>query len=175
MAAVAYLSLSRLDDAAGRDLVFGAVVRLRSDIDRDTVTHRLGGLPGAAAYLDNAAAEATMRDAFAMLDVFVGVLLTFAVVMAAALLFNAMSANVAERAVELGYPALSGSTPTRRRIRTGSVWGTPPTEKVPASGSRTVLSIRMAEVLPAPFGPRNPRTVPCSTSRSRESTATVRP
>ena len=43
-----------------------------------------------------------MRDAFAIMDVLVGVMLAFAVVMAAALLFNAMSANVAERSVELG-------------------------------------------------------------------------
>jgi ABC-type antimicrobial peptide transport system permease subunit len=43
-----------------------------------------------------------MRDAFAIMDVLVVVMLAFAVVMAAALLFNAMSANVAERSVELG-------------------------------------------------------------------------
>jgi putative ABC transport system permease protein len=55
-----------------------------------------------AAYLDNAALEATMRDAFAMMDVLVGVMLAFALVMGGALLFNAMSANVAERGVELG-------------------------------------------------------------------------
>jgi putative ABC transport system permease protein len=80
----------------------GALVRLRSGADRDAAAHRLGGVPGAAAYLDNAAAEATMRDAFAIMDVLVGVMLAFALVMAAALLFNAMSANVAERSVELG-------------------------------------------------------------------------
>jgi putative ABC transport system permease protein len=43
-----------------------------------------------------------MRDAFAVMDVLVGIMLAFAVIMAAALLFNAMSANMAERAVELG-------------------------------------------------------------------------
>ena len=42
------------------------------------------------------------RDAFAIIDVLVAVMLAFAAVMAAALLFNAMSANVAERSVELG-------------------------------------------------------------------------
>lgn len=102
MTAVGYLSLARLEQVTGRDATTGALIRLRPGTDRDTAAHRLGALPGAAAYLDNAAVEATMRDAFAIMDVLVGVMLTFAVVMAAALLFNAMSANVAERSVELG-------------------------------------------------------------------------
>ena len=102
MAAVGYLSIARLNAAAGTDLTTGALIGLRPDAQRDTAAHHLGTLPGAAAYLDNAAAEATMRDAFAIMDVLVGVMLAFAVLMAAALLFNAMSANVAERAVELG-------------------------------------------------------------------------
>jgi putative ABC transport system permease protein len=102
MTAVAYVSLGRLQQLTGRDGLTGALVRLRPDADRDAAVHRLGSLPGAAAYLDNAAVEATMRDAFAIMDVLVGVMLAFAVVMAAALLFNAMSANVAERSVELG-------------------------------------------------------------------------
>ena len=102
MAAVAYMALSPLQQLTSSDGVTGALVRLRPDADRDIAAHRLGALPGTAAYLDNAAVEATMRDAFAIMDVLVGVMLAFAVVMAAALLFNAMSANVAERAVELG-------------------------------------------------------------------------
>ncbi len=102
MAAVGYLSLARLQQVTGRDDVTGALVQLRPAAERDAAAHRLGALPGAAAYLDNAAVEATMRDAFAIMDVLVGVMLAFAVVMAAALLFNAMSANVAERSVELG-------------------------------------------------------------------------
>jgi len=102
MTAVGYLSLARLQQVTGSDDTIGALIRLRPEADRDGATHRLGALPGAAAYLDNAAVEATMRDAFAIMDVLVGVMLVFAVVMAAALLFNAMSANVAERSVELG-------------------------------------------------------------------------
>lgn len=102
MSAVAYVSLEHLDATLGRSTATGALVRLRPGADRDAAAHRLGALPGAAAYLDNASLDATMRDAFAMIDVLVGVMLAFAAVMAAALLFNAMSANVAERAVELG-------------------------------------------------------------------------
>ena len=102
MAAVAYVSLAHLDAVTGQDLATGSLIRLEPGVDRDAVAHRLGALPGAAAYLDNASVEATMRDAFGVMDVLVGIMLVFAVIMAAALLFNAMSANVAERAVELG-------------------------------------------------------------------------
>jgi ABC-type lipoprotein release transport system permease subunit len=102
LSAVAYTSLAHLDQAVGRSTASGALVQLRSDVDRDAVAHRLGMLPGAAAYFDNAALEATVRDAFAIMDVLLGMMLVFAIVMAVALLYNAMSANLAERSVELG-------------------------------------------------------------------------
>jgi putative ABC transport system permease protein len=102
MSAVGYVSLAHLGRVTGREDVTGALIRLRPGPDRDAAANRLGALPGAGAYLDNAAVEATMRDAFAIMDVLLGVMLAFSVVMAAALLFNAMSANVAERSVELG-------------------------------------------------------------------------
>ena len=68
-------------------------------------------LPGAAAYFDNAALEATLRDAFAIMDVLVGMMLLFAIVMAVALLYNTMSTNLAERSVELGTPHAAGMFP----------------------------------------------------------------
>ena len=102
MAAVGYLSLARIQQVTGRTTSPAPSSSSSPRLDRDAAAHRLGALPGAAAYLDNAAVEATIRDAFAIMDVLVGVMLAFAVVMAAALLFNAMSANVAERSVELG-------------------------------------------------------------------------
>jgi putative ABC transport system permease protein len=102
LSAVAYTSLDHLNRVLGRTTDSGALVKLRPDVARDAVTHRLGQLPGAAAYFDNAALEATLRDAFQIMDVLVGVMLLFAIVMAVALLYNAMSANLAERRVELG-------------------------------------------------------------------------
>ncbi len=80
----------------------GVAVKLRPGSDTAAAARRLGALPGAIGYLDNRAVQAKMREAFAVMDVLVVVMLTFAVVMAAALVFNAMSANVAERSVELG-------------------------------------------------------------------------
>jgi putative ABC transport system permease protein len=102
LTAVAYTSLDHLHRAVGHSIDSGALVKLRPGINRDAAAHRLGQLPGAAAYFDNAALEATLRDAFQIMDVLVGVMLLFAIVMAIALLYNAMSANLAERSVELG-------------------------------------------------------------------------
>lgn len=67
MSAVAYVSLEHLDAVLGRATATGALVRLRAGADREVVAHRLGALPGTAAYLDNASLDATMRDAFAMI------------------------------------------------------------------------------------------------------------
>ena len=108
LTAVAYISLPHLDARLGRADATGALIALRPGVDRDAIGQRLAGLPGAAAYMDNANVEATMRDAFSLMDRLVAVMLAFAVVMAAAVLFNAMSANVAERAVELGTLEAAG-------------------------------------------------------------------
>lgn len=102
MTPVAYTSLAHLDAVAGRPTTNGALVGLTAGADREDAAHRLGALPGAAAYFDNAQAEAQMRSTFDLMDVLLAVMLAFAVVMAGALLFNAMSANLSERTVELG-------------------------------------------------------------------------
>jgi putative ABC transport system permease protein len=102
LTAVAYTSLHYLNQAAGRSMDSGALIKLHPGVARDAASHRLGQLPGAAAYFDNTALEATLRDAFQIMDVLVGLMLLFAIVMAIALLYNAMSANLAERSVELG-------------------------------------------------------------------------
>ena len=51
----------------------------------------------------------------------------------------------------------------------------PPTSHRPPSGRRSVVSIRRVVVLPAPFGPSSPNTVPSGTARSRLSTARTGP
>jgi putative ABC transport system permease protein len=102
MSPIAYISLDYLDATLGRPTTTGALVQLRPDADRDQAATRLGQLPGAAAYFDNAALEATLRRSFDLVDVLLAVMLAFAVIMAAALLYNAMSANLAERSVEVG-------------------------------------------------------------------------
>ena len=64
----------------------------------------------------------------------------------------------------------------RSRTRAASVTTSyPPTRAWPASGRRSVASIRTVVVLPAPLGPSNETTVPSSTSRERFSTAMKSP
>ena len=108
LTAVSYVSLGHLDARIGHPNAVGALIGLRPGVDRHAAGQRLGALPGAAAYMDSAALETTMRNAFSIMDLLVGIMLAFALVMAAALLFNAMSANIAERTVELGTLRAAG-------------------------------------------------------------------
>jgi putative ABC transport system permease protein len=102
MSPIAYVSLDYLDATLGRPTSTGALIQLDAEEDRQAAATRLGQLPGAAAYFDNAALETTLRQSFELMDVLLVVMLAFAVIMAAALLYNAMSANLAERSVEVG-------------------------------------------------------------------------
>jgi putative ABC transport system permease protein len=102
MTPAAYISIAHLDSVVGTSTANGALIQLETGIEPGIAAHQLGALPGASAYFDNAATEATMRESFNLMDVLLAVMLAFAVIMAAALLFNAMSANVSERTVELG-------------------------------------------------------------------------
>ncbi len=102
MTAVAYISLDDLQRELGVDAGTGAVLRLVPGADRAGAEARISGLPGVTAYLDTATLEAAMRDAFRLYDTLVGLMLAFGAVMSAALLYNAMAANVAERTAELG-------------------------------------------------------------------------
>ncbi len=102
LTAVGYVSLEHLEATLEQPTISGALIQLQPDTDRDAAAQRLGSLPGAAAYFDNTSLATTLRDTFSLIDVLLAVMLAFAIVMAAALMFNAMSANLAERSVELG-------------------------------------------------------------------------
>src|SRR5207247_4565665 len=67
-----------------------------------------------------------------------------------------------------GYePGFSGMYPTEVRTAIGSLrMSCPSTSAVPSEGVRTVARIRRVVVLPAPLGPRNPKTSPLGTSKS---------
>ena len=67
---------------------------------------------------------------------------------------------------KLGGVSCSGMIPTRSRIPTGSaVTSMPSTDAVPPVGRVCPVSILIIVVLPDPFGPRRPKSAPCSTER----------
>ena len=62
--------------------------------------------------------------------------------------------------------------PKARRTSSGSLTGSwPATESHPALGVRTVVSILIVVVLPAPLGPRKPKMTPASKVNEMWSTA----
>src|SRR5262245_10965962 len=69
-----------------------------------------------------------------------------------------------------------GTTPSRARTWAPSFTGSSPsTRNVPPLGGETQPIMRIVELLPAPFGPRNPNASPFCTSKSIASTATSSP
>src|SRR6476646_2334406 len=69
-----------------------------------------------------------------------------------------------------------GTTPRRPRISGPFSTGSRPRiRSVPAVGGETQPIMRIVELLPAPFGPRNPKASPRCTSKSMPSTATMSP
>ncbi|MGW5225648.1 FtsX-like permease family protein [Nocardia niigatensis] len=106
---VVYVSSDYLRQSSGAAPNTGVLVRLRPGVtDERAVSDRLTAIPGAVAYLSTGTLASAMRQAFAMYDTLVGIMLVFAAVMAAALLFNAMSANIGERLGELGALRAAG-------------------------------------------------------------------
>src|SRR5260370_28241106 len=62
--------------------------------------------------------------------------------------------------------------------RTSAFWWTisnPATRALPDVGGKSVVSILMVVLLPAPFGPSRPKTSPCSTSKLTLLTAVYSP
>jgi len=86
----------------------GVMVKLAPGTPDDEVSKFVIALPGVESYLSTESVVATLREAFALYTTMVGLMLVFAGVMAAALLYNTMSANVNERKVELGTLQAAG-------------------------------------------------------------------
>jgi len=87
------------------------LLRIRPGTTEQAVSSRITVLPGVIKYLSTATVADAIREAFGLYDTLVGLMLAFAALMAAALLFNAMLVNVAERAVELGTLQAAGMAP----------------------------------------------------------------
>ena len=105
---VAYAALPQLQALAIPAASSGVLVQLADGADATSVADALASRPGVTAYLATATVQRAMTDAFALYNTLVALMLLFAAAMAAALLYNAMSANVAERSVELGTLRTAG-------------------------------------------------------------------
>lgn len=95
---VAYIAADKLATLAAPS---GVMLKLTPGAPHDEVSHAVSGLPGVVAYVSTDSVATTIRQAFSLYNVLVGLMQMFAAVMAAALLYNTMSANVSERTGEL--------------------------------------------------------------------------
>lgn len=86
----------------------GALVRYRNGTDRAQVRQALARLPGIVAVEDSHALLDTFNRSLGFFYAFVGVMLVFGAVIAFALLYNAMTSNIAERSVELATLRAAG-------------------------------------------------------------------
>lgn len=99
---VVYISLNRARAQADSLPVNGVLIKLRPVTDGRAAGDRIAAIPGVVAYRSTTSLASTMRHAFSLYGTLVNIMLVFAAVMAAAMLYNAMSANISERLGELG-------------------------------------------------------------------------
>ncbi|MGH3968759.1 MAG: ABC transporter permease, partial [Mycobacterium sp.] len=93
---VVYISLNHFRAQAGSLPANGVLVKLRPGTDGRAAGDRIATIPGVVAYRSTTSLASTMRNAFSLYDTLVNIMLVFAAVMAGAMLYNAMSANISE-------------------------------------------------------------------------------
>ena len=106
-----YADLEQLRVAAGPSFGEGNVALVAYDpgVDADTMRRRLSELPGAVAFADTRGLYDTVNSYLGLYYAFVGIMLVFGGAMAFALLFNAMTSNIAERVVEIATLRAAGA------------------------------------------------------------------
>jgi putative ABC transport system permease protein len=104
-----YASLSELDRAAGAGVAANtALLRFAPDADAPKVLSELRAIPTVSVVVDSRGLAKSAKSLLALFSVFVGVMLLFGASMSFALMFNTMSANVAERASEMATLRATG-------------------------------------------------------------------
>lgn len=98
---VVYISQNHLRTQVDSLPVNGVLIKLRPGADGHAAGDRIAATPGVVAYRSTTSLASTMRHAFSLYGTLVNIMLIFAALMAAALLYNAMSANISERIGEL--------------------------------------------------------------------------
>jgi len=120
----AYASLDELAALVGNDAATSATgsanLRFTSGAERGAVISRLESIDGVAAVVDARGLQQAAQSLMGLFYAFVGVMLVLGAVMAFALLFNLMSANISERVTELASLRASGMSGSElSRIITG--------------------------------------------------------
>jgi putative ABC transport system permease protein len=111
MGTFAYLSLPALTEALGPgapDPANAAMISFTPGVDAAVVRSRLAALPQAGAVIDSRALHATAQSFMGLFDVFVGLMVVLGAVMALALIYTTMSANISERLVEMASLRAAG-------------------------------------------------------------------
>ena len=99
---MAYMSRSRAQTLAGAELpATSAFVTYADDVDPQALRNTITELPHVAAFEDANVLYDMMQRFMVLFYAFVGVMLVFGSAMAFALIFNAMSVNIAERTREV--------------------------------------------------------------------------
>jgi putative ABC transport system permease protein len=109
---LAYASDATLSGLIGPDAVTAGTrevnVRLEPGADRQATLDRLAQLDGVAAVTDARALQQTAESLMGLFYAFVGMMLVLGAVMAFAVLFNLMAANIGERVTELASLRAAG-------------------------------------------------------------------
>jgi putative ABC transport system permease protein len=106
--ALTYTGLRALGRQAGQPVINSAFLQLKRRADRLDVRARATALPGVIGYTDVHALRATLQTQMGLFNIILGVMLVFGALLAAALCFNAMTANVAERRGEVAALEVAG-------------------------------------------------------------------
>jgi putative ABC transport system permease protein len=106
--ALVYADLQTLGREASQPVITSAFLQLTPSADRLDVRARASAVPGVIGYTDVHALHATLQTQMGLFNIILGVMLVFGALLAAALCFNAMTANVAERRGELAALEVAG-------------------------------------------------------------------
>jgi putative ABC transport system permease protein len=104
----AYAPLPAIERTTHRTLANTALVRFSAGANSKATLDRLRALPSVAAVVDSRGLVSAAGSLMGLFYVFVGIMLLFGAVMSFALMFNTMSANVAERSTEMATLRASG-------------------------------------------------------------------
>ena len=114
MTSVVYVTLGDVQRWTGaRAPVFNGLYLTVDSTRAQTIKRQLYSLPGASSVQLKSRVEKDWASLMGLLNVFMGVILAFAVAMAFALLFNAMTINVLERQRELATMRTIGASRSR--------------------------------------------------------------